>query len=46
MDNKKTFMIETEYSIYEYDRDCLNCKNNINLFIILTCLRYIFYKTD
>lgn len=46
MNNEKTFIVETEYSIYEYDNDCLNCKDNINLFILLTCLRYVFYNSD
>lgn len=33
-------MVETEHSIFEYDSDCLKCKNPTNVFILLVCLKY------
>lgn len=33
-------MVETEYSIFEYDSECLKCKKSTNVFILLVCLKY------
>lgn len=38
------FIVETEFSIYEFDDKCLKCKSDLNTFLLLTCLRYIFYS--
>ena len=33
-------MVETKYSIFEYDAECLSCKSSVNIFILLVCMKY------
>ena len=33
-------LIETNTSIFEYDEECLKCKNEENIFILFVCIKH------